>query len=67
MRFEKTSSLRKKGEKVGYVISLFLFSAVLYLVLSFSGKLPQSWGYAHIFLVSVVIGLVGFGLERLLR
>ncbi len=47
------------GKIMGYISMLVIFSFVLFTVLFFSGKLPESWSYIHIFLISVNLVLSG--------
>jgi len=46
-------------EFVGYFFMVFVFTGVLYFVLHFSGKLPNSWGYFHILTFTLVLVFIG--------
>ena len=57
-------SLKKYGVVVGYLTAYFVFTTMLYLILSFLHKLPVDWGYAHVAAVTVFIAGLGLVLKR---
>ena len=66
MNFDESDSMI--AVSIGYIFMFFIFSGVLFFVLSYFNKLPESWNYIHVFLVSVLIILLGktikFWLEK---
>jgi hypothetical protein len=67
MIVEENKSLLNLGQKIGYLISYFLFTTILYFILLFLNKLPASWNYFHIILLTIAITLIGIIIQRLLR
>jgi hypothetical protein len=53
MNIEKKSRSFFVGKLSGYIGMLFIFSIVLYGMLSFFNKLPFSWDYLHILALSL--------------
>jgi len=67
MRFEQNKSIEKFGEKIGFITGFFLFTTILYFLLSFLNKLPVSWTYVHIIIIVSLITLTGSVIKRLLK
>ena len=67
MIFEKDRSAEKLGEKIGYAFGYFLFSTVLFYMLTFSAKMPAGWSYFHILGIAVLIVLLGSAIKGFLR
>jgi len=44
---------------IGYILTFFIFTTALFFVLFFLKKLPESWNYLHVFLISIFIIMVG--------
>lgn len=54
-------------ERIGVVIAYFLFTTILFFILTITHKLPESFGYIHITLITAGITIAGLGLKRLLK
>ena len=67
MGFDDAGLIKKSGEKVGYTLSYFLFTTILYFVLILAKKIPVSWSYLHIMGITLIISLVGIVLKRVLK
>lgn len=67
MIFEQEKTLEKYGEKAGYVFAYFLFTTVLFFVLTFFEKIPESWSYLIIMGITFVIVLMGIAIKSLLK
>ena len=67
MIFEEHKHFEKLGEKAGFVVAYFLFTTILYFLLSFSKKLPKNWTYIYIMLIIFLVALIGLVLKRLLK
>lgn len=65
--FEQNNAIKKIGYGLGYIFSYLLFTALLFLMLSLLGKIPQSWSYIHILTITFAIALIGIAVRRLLR
>ena len=61
MQFEKNKASEKWGEKVGFFAAYLAFTAVLFFVLTYFGKLPAEWGYFHV--AGIVFALAAIGVE----
>jgi len=57
--FHEKNLTKKIGFGTGFVFSFVLFSIVLYFILTLLGRLPVSWGYAHVFMISISIFCIG--------
>ncbi len=55
---------RKAGMAAGYLTSYCIFTFMLYLILSFSGRLPEGWFIPHAVMISGLISASGYGLRR---
>jgi hypothetical protein len=49
----------KPGVVLGYAFSYFLFTTILFFVLTLTHRLPASWTYLCVALVTVSIVIVG--------
>ncbi len=61
MQFEKDKAGENLGEKAGFFSAYLAFTAVLFLILNYFGKLPAEWGYFHI--AGIVFALAAIGIE----
>ncbi len=61
MKFEKDKTSEKFGEKVGFFSAYLVFTAVLFLALTYFQKLPAEWGYFHV--AGIVFALAAIGIE----
>lgn len=61
MQFEKDKTSENLGEKIGFFSAYLVFTAVLFLILTYFGKLPVEWGYFHI--AGLVFALAAIGIE----
>ena len=55
------------GERFGNIFGYFLFTSILFLVLTFFNKIPSSWGYYHLMRITIFIVLLGLILKRILK
>ena len=55
------------GESVGYFVGYFLFTTMFYFVLTFTHKIPQTWQYPHIMVITLIIAGIGLALNGLLK
>ena len=67
MIFEENKIIEKLGEKLGYIFSYFLFTTILFFILTLLKKIPESWSYIHIMVITVVIALGGTMIKRLFK
>lgn len=67
MIFEENKAVEIFGERIGFIVGYFLFTTVLFYVLTLSNRLPESWSYGNIMLVSIVVCGIGFTIKRLLK
>lgn len=63
---QKGIDFGKIGEKLGYTGSYFLFTTLLFFVLTFLHKIPASWTYFHIMAVVALLAIAGIALRRYL-
>ena len=67
MKFEDDRFVENFGKRFGYVFGYFLFTTFLFLILVFSNRLPRSWNYFDIVIITLAITVIGITLKRLLR
>ena len=67
MYFEESNKIEKLGEKLGFVFSYFIFTTILYLILSFLNKIPESWNVLHLAPITLIIILAGLLIQKLLK
>ena len=67
MLFEQNNQIEKFGEKMGYVFAYFLFTAILFFILRLLNKIPDSWSYFYIIIITFLIALVGAIIKRFLE
>ena len=51
------------AEKIGFLAGYFIFTTMIFLIVKFSDRLPSSWNYFSIALITLSIVLIG-GLIR---
>lgn len=66
MDFAQNKSIEKWGEKLGYIFSYFLFTTLLFLILTLLRKLG-SWTYFDVMGIAIVIAFIGALLKRFLK
>ncbi len=67
MFFEQNNSIERFGEKIGYAFAYFLFTTILFFILKLLNKIPASWSYYNIMVITLVIALLGIVIKRFLN
>lgn len=67
MIFEHNRSVEKTGEILGYIFSYFLFTTILFLILTLLKKIPESWTHLHVMGITALIALIGIIIKRILK
>ena len=67
MIFERSDKIENFGEKLGYIFSYFLFTTVLYVILTLLKKIPEAWTYFNIMVITIIIALTGIIFKKLLK
>jgi len=67
MKFEKPDKGKKSAQKLGYLFSYLIFTTILFLVLKLLNKLPASWTYFDIVIITLLIVILGNILKFLLK
>ena len=52
------------AEKIGFLAGYFIFTTILFSILKFTDKLPSSWNYFSIALITASIVLIGGLIKR---
>ncbi len=60
-------TVKNLGKAVGYIVSYFLFTTILYYILVFLNKIPTNWSYFHIMGITLLIALLGFLIKKGLK
>ena len=64
---EKNKTMEKIGKKIGYILGYFIFTTVLFYVLTYFNKLPSNWTYFNIMSITLITALIGIFLRRILK
>ncbi len=67
MLFEQNNSIERFGEKIGYIFAYFLFTTILFFILRLLNKIPDSWPYFYIIIITFLIALLGIVIKRFLE
>jgi len=47
------------AEIIGFIISYFIFTTVLFFILTFLEKIPETWNYLSIMIITISIVIAG--------
>ena len=64
---QKSNKKERFGEKIGYILSYFVFTTILYFLLKLLNKIPSHWTYLHIMVITFLIALIGVLVARKLK
>jgi len=59
--------IEKIGKKIGFVIAYFIFTTILYFILVLLDKLPETWNYFNIMIITFIIFLIGELIREMLK
>ena len=48
-------NLEKFGVKIGFIFSLIIFTTILFFVLKFFKKIPTTWNFWNILIITLII------------
>ncbi len=67
MQFQSSKGIENIGKVVGFLFSYFIFTAILFLILSFTGKLAANLPLVKVFVITAIITITGYSIKRLLQ
>ena len=67
MILKQNTLIEKFGNKIGYLFSYLLFTTILFFILGWLNKIPDSWTYLHIMAATFLIALFGTFIKRFLK
>lgn len=67
MQFEKNDKPKKIGEITGFFITFLIFSIILFFILKFLGKLPDSWNFFYIIGLAAIINITGLIIKKIIK
>jgi hypothetical protein len=67
MRFEDNKDEEKGWKIIGFILSYFVFTTVLFFLLRFLKKIPSSWSYLNIMIITLIITATGMILSKYLK
>ena len=67
MQFEKDKTSEKFGEKVGFFAAYMAFTAIIFFILTYLGKLPAEWKYFHVAWLVLALTLIGFEIKGMMK
>jgi len=59
MNFDEGKRIEKIGIISGYILMYLIFTTIFYFILTYFKKIPSSWGYIHVSILSLILMLVG--------
>ena len=65
--FKQDNSIEEIGQILGYLTSYFLFTTIMYFMLSVLNKIPPSWNYVQMIGITSIIIIIGTLLKRWMR
>jgi len=67
MDFKHKTSNENLGFKIGFLLSYFIFTTILFYLLTFLSKVPSDWNYLNIMSITAGISILGIVIKRLLK
>jgi hypothetical protein len=67
MIFEENKTVSRMGEVLGFTAAYFVFTTILFFILSTLHKLPPSWSYVHVMGIILIITVIGGVFKKLLK
>ena len=68
MFIEKNIKITERlGEITGFLLMYFIFTTILYFLLKWLDKIPDSWSFIYISMITLFIVLLGFLINILLK
>lgn len=67
MNFKKNTGFKAIGMVFGFVFAYFVFTTILFFILSLLGKLPQNNPLLRTMDITIIIAIAGLIIKRLLR
>lgn len=65
--FSEKKEQNQVWEGAGYVFAYFLFTTILFFILSLLKKLPANWNYFHIMGITLLISIAGMIARKVLK
>ncbi|MBD3310552.1 hypothetical protein GF351_05005 [Candidatus Woesearchaeota archaeon] len=67
MIFKQRKLAERMGESIGFLFSYLTFTAVLFLILHYLQRIPETWSVLPVAGITLAIVLLGTMITRLLR
>lgn len=67
MVFEQKGTDEKIGIVVGFIFMYFVFTTILFYILILLEKLPKSWNYFYIMIITAIVVLIGFATRKYIK
>lgn len=64
---EENKTIESLGEKLGYIFSYFIFTTILFFILSISNKISGPLSYVYVMVIVALISVAGILIKRFLR
>ena len=58
--------VEKIGEKTGFFFMFVIFTTILYFILKILNKIPDSWSYFNVLIITILIVLFGMFIKKML-
>lgn len=67
MEFEGSGLAENIGKIAGFLASYFIFTVMLFLMLTLLKKIPEGWNHFHIAVITCAVAITGWGIRKWLR
>lgn len=67
MEDQREKKVERRGQKAGFYFSYLLFTVIIFLILTYLGKIPPSWNIYYIGGITLGITLAGSIIKKYLK
>ena len=67
MSIQSNNMAEKFGLVIGFLFIYFVFTTVLYFILSILERLPANWNYFYVMVLTAIIVFIGFAVRKYIK
>ncbi len=67
MNFENNNNSKKIGKVAGFLITFLIFSIILFFILKFFDKIPESWEFYNVLIIPIILTIIGISIKSILN
>ncbi len=65
--FFENNNIEIFGRKLGFITGYLLLTIMLFIMLKIFNRIPDSWTLFHISIITIIITLIGYTINRILK